>query len=32
MDGKPFLVVTNNVATATPPLTVVANWSAGLKK
>jgi Tol biopolymer transport system component len=31
-DGKRFLVVTNNVAAATPPLTVVVNWNAGLKK
>ena len=30
-DGKRFLVVTNNV-TAAPPLTVVVNWNAGLKK
>jgi hypothetical protein len=31
-DGKQFLVVTNNLAATTPPLTVVVNWSAGLKK
>ena len=31
-DGKRFLVVTNNVAATTPPLTVAVNWSAGLKK
>jgi Tol biopolymer transport system component len=31
-DGKQFLVVTNNVAATTPPLTVVVNWSVGLKK
>ena len=30
-DGKRFLVVTN-FAGATPPLTVVVNWDAGLKK
>jgi hypothetical protein len=31
-DGKRFLVVTNNVPAAAPPLTVVVNWNAGLKK
>ena len=31
-DGKQFLVVATNVAAATPPLTVVVNWRAGLKK
>jgi eukaryotic-like serine/threonine-protein kinase len=32
-DGKRFLVVTNtSVAAASPPLTVVVNWNAGLKK
>jgi hypothetical protein len=32
-DGKRFLVNTNNLAaSASPPLTVVVNWQAGLKK
>jgi len=31
-DGKQFLVVATNVAAATPALTVVVNWRAGLKK
>ena len=31
-DGKRFLVVTNVAASSTPPLTVVVNWTAGLKK
>jgi eukaryotic-like serine/threonine-protein kinase len=32
-DGKRFLAVnTNNVAASTPPLNVVVNWNAGLKK
>ena len=30
-DGKRFLVDTNTAASA-PPLTVVVNWTAGLKK
>jgi hypothetical protein len=32
-DGKRFLVVTSGVLTSSsPPLTVVVNWNAGLKK
>jgi Tol biopolymer transport system component len=31
-DGKRFLVTTNNAAGYAPPLNVVVNWSAGLKK
>ena len=31
-DGKRFIVVTNDVSAAVPPLTVVVNWNAGLKK
>jgi len=31
-DGKRFLVVTDNIAGAALPLTVVVNWDAGLKK
>jgi len=31
-DGKRFLVVTDNVAATTQPLTVVVNWSRVLKK
>jgi eukaryotic-like serine/threonine-protein kinase len=31
-DGKRFLVNTNNLAVSTPPLTVVVNWQAALKK
>jgi hypothetical protein len=31
-DGKRFLVVTTNSGATTPPLTVVVNWNAGLKK
>jgi eukaryotic-like serine/threonine-protein kinase len=31
-DGKRFLVTTNNAAASTLPLTVVVNWTAGLKK
>ena len=30
-DGNRFLVNTNNLA-ASPPLTMVVNWTAGLKK
>jgi Tol biopolymer transport system component len=31
-DGKRFLVTTNNAAGYAPPLNVVVNWNAGLKK
>jgi Tol biopolymer transport system component/predicted Ser/Thr protein kinase len=31
-DGKRFLVATSAAAASTPPLTVVVNWTAGLKK
>ena len=31
-DGRRFLLVTTNVPAAAPPLTVVVNWNAGLKK
>jgi dipeptidyl aminopeptidase/acylaminoacyl peptidase len=31
-DGKRFLITTGASGTATPPLTVVTNWNAGLKK
>jgi hypothetical protein len=31
-DGKRFLVVTENIAGANLPLTVVVNWDTGLKK
>ncbi len=31
-DGKRFLVATNAAGASSPPLTVVVNWTAGLKK
>ncbi len=31
-DGKRFLVATSTAAASSPPLTVVVNWTAGLKK
>jgi len=31
-DGKRFLVTTTAAGASAPPLTVVVNWTAGLKK
>jgi hypothetical protein len=31
-DGKKFLIITTGQEAAAPPITVVLNWAAGLKK